>query len=188
MTKSPGQICWLPVQGSDYKELHWRLSPSQSWQHYTVHPERKPDLDLPGASKGMPTAQHLFGRNWQYVSCENILSEKPHPGSYYRHYKGGTYEVWAIARLVDGDKVTEFVIYNPVGAEFKYEQDGRSYLAADTEALQHYSVDVFTSVMTPIFAGSRSAIAWARPLSHWMEPVEIDGKMRDRFSLIHKSG
>jgi hypothetical protein len=182
-TESKGQICWLPTEGSDRKILYWRSSPRSKWQPYHTHPLRQPDLEIPGASKGFTTAQRLMKMNYQYVSCENVVSEKPQPGSRYSHHKGEVYEVWTIAHTESG---SEYVIYSKVGSPFKFESR-RSYVVSDTENLQHYLVDIFDKVMQPIPPGSTEAIAWARPLSSWMEPVEVDGKMRDRFLLIQSS-
>jgi len=177
----PGQICWLPTKGSDQKILHWRSRPFDPWKPYYVHPLKQPDLTIPGASLGMVTAQLLSREGWQYVSAENVASEKPIAGRHYQHYKGSIYEVWAIGRT---EQDVEFAIYAKIGSPFKF-QSVREYIVSDTEDLQHYSVDIFTAIMVAILVGHQEAIAWASPLDKWMKPVEVEGKMRDRFSLIN---
>lgn len=64
------QIIWKPKL-SETKELFYRESESESWQHYLNHPLSKPDFKITStlsSSKGFATAQVLLKRGYKYVA------------------------------------------------------------------------------------------------------------------------
>lgn len=71
------QMAWLEAhEGADRKILHLRNDNGQ-WKPYTAFPTLcKPDITLPGASKGYPTMQHLLKSGWTLVSTTEALSQR----------------------------------------------------------------------------------------------------------------
>ena len=64
------QIIWK-ANLSETKELFYRESESESWQHYLKHPLSKPDFKITPtltSSKGFATAQVLLKAVYKYVS------------------------------------------------------------------------------------------------------------------------
>lgn len=63
------EMAWRAFDGSDNhaKELYFRSSPVEHWQHYTKSPHNQPDLTLPGASKGFTTMQKLLKLGYKFV-------------------------------------------------------------------------------------------------------------------------
>lgn len=63
-------MAWLEVQGGDRKILHLRAD-TGGWVPYYKFPEYcRPDITLPGASKGYVTMQALLKAGWTLVSSE----------------------------------------------------------------------------------------------------------------------
>jgi hypothetical protein len=74
-----GQMAWLDsMRGdSDFKILHLRFNPGEPWQPYTSAKFanlRKPDLAVPGASKGYPTFQFLLKAKWEVIATDKARS------------------------------------------------------------------------------------------------------------------
>ena len=64
------EMAWLEVQGGDQKILHLRAD-TGVWVPYYRCPEYcRPDITLPGASKGYVTMQALLKAGWTLVSSE----------------------------------------------------------------------------------------------------------------------
>ncbi|MEO1082075.1 MAG: DUF1653 domain-containing protein [Pseudomonadota bacterium] len=68
---------------------------------------------------------------------------EPLPRGRYRHYKGGEYDVYGVARHSESDE--RFVVYRPCYGEREL---------------------------------------WVRPLSMFLESVDLDGAATPRFALI----
>jgi hypothetical protein len=73
----PGEMCWLPVFGTDGdKILHLRTNSNQSWQPYTACSEFSvPDYKIPQGTKGWATYQKLRREKWTLIPSDQALQE-----------------------------------------------------------------------------------------------------------------
>jgi hypothetical protein len=74
----PGQMCWLPMFGSDGdKILHLRINQNQPWKPYTACPEYAVrDYRIPKGSKGWATYQKLMKANWTLIPSDRAMQER----------------------------------------------------------------------------------------------------------------
>jgi hypothetical protein len=64
------QMAWLEVREGDQKILHLRADTGRWVPYYSCPQYCRPDVRLPGASKGYPTMQALLKAGWTLVGSE----------------------------------------------------------------------------------------------------------------------
>lgn len=76
-----GQMCWLTRYGDGQKLiLHLREHPHQPWRAYTTYPQYSvPDLQIPNASKGWATYQHLRKAGWTLIPTAQAYTTSQQP-------------------------------------------------------------------------------------------------------------
>jgi hypothetical protein len=75
-----GQMCWLAKFGEGQLILHLRENAHQGWRPYTAFPHlRVPDLQIPNASKGWTTFQHLRQAGWILIPTAEAHTYKVEP-------------------------------------------------------------------------------------------------------------
>jgi hypothetical protein len=60
-----GYLSWRPVHGAENtKELYISKTVDGPWEHYSKHPLKVADYNIPNGSKGYATMQRLLKNGW----------------------------------------------------------------------------------------------------------------------------